>query len=64
MSDKKYYVYVHRYASGPKEGQVFYVGKGSGDRAFITKRRNPHWTRIFSKYGRTVDVVKSFSFDL
>ena len=63
MSEKKFYVYVHRYASGPKEGRVFYVGKGSGRRAQRRKREyNPYWQRIADKYGFYVEFV--FSSDI
>ena len=43
--EKKFYVYVHRYASGPRGGQVFYVGKGDGRRAFVKSGRNIKWSR-------------------
>ncbi len=55
--EKKYYVYVHRYASGPKEGQVFYVGKGSGGRCSDRQGRNIHWKRIVEKYGFSHSIV-------
>jgi hypothetical protein len=51
MSEKKFYVYTHRYAFGPKQGQVFYVGKGSGSRSRKTCSRNPYWKNIVNKYG-------------
>lgn len=55
---KKFYVYVHRYASGPRWGQVFYVGKGDGRRAFVKTGRNIKWSRIVSKYGYHVDICQ------
>lgn len=62
MSDNKYYVYVHKYASGPKSGQVFYVGKGAyKDRCKSKSGRNLYWNRIVSKYGYTHSVVIRFS---
>lgn len=51
-----YYVYLHRYASGPKVGQVFYVGKGTGNRAFSKKNRNKYWKHIVAKHGYTVEL--------
>ena len=61
MSEKKFYVYLHRYASGPKEGRVFYVGKGSGDRYTVKWRLyNPYWTNIINKYGFTAEIVMRF----
>jgi len=58
--EKKYYVYVHKYASGPKEGQVFYVGKGSGGRISSKAGRNSHWNNIVNKYGLNPEKVMSF----
>lgn len=46
--EKSFYVYTH---SRP-DGSVFYVGKGSGRRAWhFTKGRNPHHKAIIKKYG-------------
>lgn len=58
--EKKFYVYVHRYATGPKVGQVFYVGKGSGDRwMYGGSGRNTHWRRIVNKYDFIPETVLS-----
>ena len=55
-----FYVYVHRYASGPKSGHVFYVGKGTANRAWQkSSKRNKHWKRIVDKYGFFVEIVES-----
>ncbi|XWN38042.1 MAG: hypothetical protein ROO71_03730 [Balneola sp.] len=35
-----YYVYLHKARS---TGEVFYVGKGSGKRAWDKNKRNPDW---------------------
>ena len=51
-----FYVYQH---SIPNTQRVFYVGKGSGKRAFSNKDRNTHWKNIVNKYGFTVDFVCS-----
>lgn len=56
---KRFYVYVHRYKSGEKEGQVFYVGKGTGTRALSNSSRNMHWHNINNKYGRTCEIIFS-----
>lgn len=63
MSDtpKEFYVYVHKYASGPKKGHVFYVGKGKGKRHLRRSGRNQHWERIVDKYGYTSCVLLWFS---
>lgn len=57
----KHYVYCHK---GP-EGEIFYVGKGVGDRAY-SKDRMPHWhhyvkTRCGGQY--TVEIVRRFQSD-
>lgn len=61
--EKKFYVYVHKYASGPNEGQVFYVGKGSGRRCGRSTGRGVWWKRIVEKYGFTKSIVARFSFE-
>lgn len=52
---KDFYVYVHKRAS---DGRVFYVGKGSGPRAW-SKTRSKYWHRIVAKHGYTVEIVQS-----
>ena len=57
----KHYVYVHKGA----DGEIFYVGKGVGDRAY-SKDRMPHWhhyvkTRCGGQY--TVEIVRRFQND-
>jgi hypothetical protein len=53
-NSNRFYVYVHLYASGEKAGTPFYVGKGSGTRAYSNSSRNKHWHAINNKYGRVV----------
>lgn len=57
MTDEnKFYVYIHRKATN---NEPFYVGKGSGDRAYeINKsQRNPYWHKVHEKYGLCVDIL-------
>lgn len=49
----KYYVYIHR----KDNGQPFYVGKGSGNRAWDFSGRNHYWQRVSKKHGVNVDIV-------
>lgn len=52
-----YYVYVHRKAT---TGEIFYVGKGKGGRAWDAKvGRNPHWHRTVAKHGLRVELVQT-----
>lgn len=57
MSDEyRFYVYVHKYATGPKKGRIFYVGKGCGFRLRSRQSRNPHWHNVVNKYGFVPEV--------
>ena len=49
-----FYVYIHRKKSN---GEIFYVGKGKGDRAWKRDRNNQIWRRIADKHGYTVELV-------
>jgi hypothetical protein len=49
-----FYVYLHRKASN---GEVFYVGKGCGHRAWSRNGRSSWWNRIAAKHGLMVDIV-------
>lgn len=52
----QFYTYLHC----KPDGSPFYVGKGSGNRAFDLRRRNPHHSNIITKYGR--ENIKVFVF--
>lgn len=52
---KQFYVYVHRRAS---DGRVFYVGKGTGRRAWALNGRNKHWHNIVAKHGCSVEIAQ------
>ena len=53
-SDPKFYVYEHW---RPDTGVIFYVGKGHGDRAYITKGRN-------SKHSAVMNSLRAAGFAL
>lgn len=50
-----FYVYTHHKAT---TGEIFYVGKGHGRRAWEKADRNPFWKRIVSKHGVVVKVAQ------
>jgi hypothetical protein len=50
----RFYTYLHRRND---TGEVFYIGKGRGDRATSKSRRNKHWNHIVDKHGRTAEIV-------
>lgn len=50
-----YYVYLHKKKT---TGEVFYVGKGNGDRAWVSKNRNKYWKNVAAKYGYTVEIYQ------
>lgn len=49
-----FYVYLHKKKT---TGDVFYVGKGSGNRAWDKYGRNVLWKRTVEKHGYTVEIV-------
>lgn len=55
MATKRHYVYLHRRKDN---GDVFYVGKGFGKRAWKKTSRSEWWERVESKYGRTVEIYR------
>lgn len=48
-----FYVYFHRRND---TGEVFYIGKGCGKRAWKKSTRSEWWKRIEAKHGRTVEI--------
>lgn len=53
--ENEYYVYAH-YKKGTDE--IFYVGKGKGNRAYDYHRRSDFWKKIKNKHGFDVKLIK------
>lgn len=51
----KYYVYLHKRST---DDSVFYVGKGTGNRAYKQHGRSKHWKNVVNKNGLTVHIYK------
>ena len=49
-----YYVYQHTKAD---TNEIFYVGKGKCNRAFVKSKRNPYWKNIVAKHGFNVQFI-------
>lgn len=49
----QYYVYGHY----TLDGRLFYVGKGTGRRAWERSARNPHWNNVVNKHGLEVRIL-------
>jgi len=43
----QHYTYAHK----KPDGSIFYIGKGSGDRAYRTNHRNRYWRNVVAKHG-------------
>lgn len=54
MSNFKFYTYAH-YKADTKE--IFYIGKGSGKRAFLRYKRSVHWNSIVNKHGFKAEIL-------
>lgn len=52
--EKRFYVYAHRRES---DGRIFYVGKGTGRRAFNFTHRSVLWKRCYAKHGCKVEII-------
>ena len=55
-----FYVYLHRRKDN---NEVFYVGKGKGQRGFIISGRNQYWRRTAKKYGWYCEILKDNLFE-
>jgi hypothetical protein len=51
-----FYIYSHIKKT---DGKCFYIGKGSGNRAFTTYSRNRHWKKIVNECGFTPIILVS-----
>ncbi len=58
QNERRFYVYIHRRKS---DGQIFYVGKGTRDRAWAKDGRNSHWHNVANKHGFTHHIISRFS---
>jgi hypothetical protein len=54
MSENNAYVYGHYKAD---TGELFYIGKGTGKRAWHKSNRNVYWYNVVNKYGYTVKIL-------
>ncbi len=50
-----FYIYAH---INPIKNEIFYIGKGSKNRAFDNSRRSNYWNRITKKYNLIVDILE------
>lgn len=50
-----HYIYFH---INPVKNEIFYVGKGSNQRAWSKRKRNPYWHHIVNKYGYIINIVE------
>jgi len=55
--ENKYYIYLH---INLITGLPFYVGKGTGRRAFSKSGRNSYWRRIVDKYDYDVILLEEY----
>lgn len=53
-----FYTYLHRRND---TGAIFYVGKGSSNRAYSVSSRSKHWLAIYRKHGRTVEICANWN---
>jgi hypothetical protein len=53
----KYYIYLHKRKD---TGEVFYVGKGKGNRYKSKVGRTAYWLNIVNKYGYTAEIIEYF----
>jgi hypothetical protein len=60
--ENKYYIYFH---INPIKNEIFYVGKGTGYRAYRKTGRNKHWKNVVNKYGYNITIIEdNLSYDI
>jgi hypothetical protein len=52
--ENKYYIYAH---VRKDKNSIFYIGKGSGKRAYIKSNRSNYWKKIVEKHGYDVLIL-------
>lgn len=57
MANGKFYTYIHRKAD---TGEVFYIGKGKGQRSHTIYNRTKFWRHVVAKHGFVVELVEFF----
>lgn len=60
MAEAKFYTYIHRRGD---TGEVFYVGKGSGKRAWQAYSRSAWWKNITRLHGYTAEIVARWTLE-
>lgn len=50
----RFYIYAHRRET---TGEIFYVGKGCGSRAWSRYGRNNYWQNVSNKHGYVVEIL-------
>lgn len=53
----KFYIYAH-YRNDT--GEVFYIGKGEGNRHKSKQGRNPYWHNIVKAHGYTIEILEHY----
>ncbi len=51
----KYYVYAH---INPLKNEIFYIGKGKDNRAYVKYNRSKWWKKTVNKYGYIIDILE------
>lgn len=60
MAKAEFYTYIHRKAD---TGEVFYVGKGKGQRATTIYNRTKYWQNVVKKHGFVVEISSVFDIE-